>query len=139
MATGWQLKHIWDTLITCLFCSYQHTTPPQEEYRTHHQECYNILTNWDIFEHNDLEVHTSAVFSYIKPCFDTVTVVQNIRVYANQKAWMTSEVKMLLRDRGTAFRSGDGTQYKAARAKLKRGIKGAKAAYKKEDQEPFLQ
>lgn len=63
----------------CLFRSYQHTAPPQEEYQVHQQECYNILTNWVICEHYDLELHASAVFGYIKACFDTVTVVQNIR------------------------------------------------------------
>ena len=35
---------------------------------------------------------------------------------------MTREVQQLLKERKTAFRSGDGALYSAARANLKRGI-----------------
>ncbi|KAJ8349227.1 hypothetical protein AAFF_G00176710, partial [Aldrovandia affinis] len=44
---------------------------------------------------------------------------------------MTCHVRVLLRARDTAFRSGDGALYRAARAELKGGIKNAKADYKK--------
>ncbi|XP_026219544.1 phenylalanine--tRNA ligase, mitochondrial-like [Anabas testudineus] len=35
----------------------------------------------------------------------TVTIVKRIRVFPNQKPWMTSEVRLLLKGRNTAFRS----------------------------------
>lgn len=44
---------------------------------------------------------------------------------------MTKEVQCLLRARDSAFRSGDGAIYSAARANLKRGIQAAKADYRK--------
>ncbi|KAJ8358421.1 hypothetical protein AAFF_G00440060, partial [Aldrovandia affinis] len=44
---------------------------------------------------------------------------------------MSKEVRILLKDRNTAFRSGDRALYSAARANLKRGIRDAKAAYKR--------
>ncbi|KAJ8418873.1 hypothetical protein AAFF_G00003720 [Aldrovandia affinis] len=44
---------------------------------------------------------------------------------------MTCHVRVLLRASDTAFRSGDGALYRAARAELKGGIKNAKADYKK--------
>ncbi|KAJ8393730.1 hypothetical protein AAFF_G00057830 [Aldrovandia affinis] len=68
---------------------------------------------------------------------DNVTVDKRIRVYPNQKPWMTKEVQSLLRIRNTTFRSGDGAQYSAARANLKRGIRKAKTAYKKEIEDHF--
>ncbi|KAJ8383605.1 hypothetical protein AAFF_G00216780 [Aldrovandia affinis] len=54
---------------------------------------------------------------------DNVTVDTRIRVYPNQKPWMTKEVQSLLRIRDTTFRFGDGTQYSAAKANQKRGKK----------------
>ncbi|KAJ8386074.1 hypothetical protein AAFF_G00177630 [Aldrovandia affinis] len=44
---------------------------------------------------------------------------------------MSKEVRTLLKDHNTAFRSGDRALYSAARANLKRGIRDAKAAYKR--------
>ena len=93
------------------------------------QDCFES-TDWGVFEHQDLEQHTTAVLGYIKHCMDTVTVDKCIRVYPNKKPWMTREVQCLLRERDTAFRSGDAAMYSAARAKLKRGIREAKAAYR---------
>ncbi|KAJ8413772.1 hypothetical protein AAFF_G00063700 [Aldrovandia affinis] len=68
---------------------------------------------------------------------DNVTVDKHIRVYPNQKTWMTKEVQSLLRIRNTTFRFGDGAQYSAAKANLKRGIRKAKTAYKKKIEDHF--
>ena len=62
---------------------------------------------------------------------DTVTINKCIQVYPNQKPWMTGEVRTLLKARNTAFRCGDGAQYSAARASLRRGIRVAKTAYQR--------
>lgn len=43
---------------------------------------------------------------------------------------MTREANILLRERDTAFRSGDVEWYTEARASLKRGIQQAKTNYK---------
>lgn len=44
---------------------------------------------------------------------------------------MTKVVQCLLRERNTAFRTGDGALYSAARANLMRDIREAKAVYRK--------
>uniref|UniRef100_A0A3P9IGT3 Reverse transcriptase domain-containing protein n=1 Tax=Oryzias latipes TaxID=8090 RepID=A0A3P9IGT3_ORYLA len=92
------------------------------------QDCFE-RTNWDVFEHPDLEVFTDSVLCYIKNCIDTVTVDKQIRVYPNRKPWMNREVQQLLRERNTAFRSGDRVLYSSTRANLKRGIRKAKMEY----------
>src|SRR4029434_7919197 len=84
----------------------------------------------------DLEEYTGTVLSYINHCTDTVTAAKRIRVYPNQKPWMTSKVKTLLQERNSAFRSGDKALYSTARANLKRGIKDAKKAYKEKNRRP---
>ncbi|TWW75006.1 putative RNA-directed DNA polymerase from transposon BS [Takifugu flavidus] len=51
-------------------------------------------------------------------------------MYSNQKPWMNRDVRLLLKARNIAFRSGDAQTYSTARANLKRGIKKAKHGYK---------
>ncbi len=68
------------------------------------------------------------VLGYINHCTDTVTVDKYIWVYPNTKPWMTKKVLRLLRERDTAFRSGDRALNSAASVDLKRGIREAKAA-----------
>ncbi|KAM9802248.1 interferon gamma receptor 2 isoform X2 [Syngnathus typhle] len=96
------------------------------------QDCFD-RTNWGIFEHRDLNVFTDSVLCYIKHCTDTVTVDKPIRIYPNQKPWMTREVHWLLEERDTALslRSEDEALYSTARANLRRGIIEAQLAYKR--------
>ncbi len=94
------------------------------------QDCFD-KTNWEVFEHQDLELFTDSVLCYIKTCADTITVDKRIRIYPNQKPWMNRAVQQLLRERNTAFRSGDSELYSTARANLKRGIREAKADYRR--------
>ena len=84
-----------------------------------------------------MEEYTYIVLCYIKHCVDTVTVDRRIRVYQNQKPWMTKDVQTLLKERDTAFRSGDEVHYSAARICLKRGIREAKTAYKRKIEDHF--
>ncbi|KAJ8416974.1 hypothetical protein AAFF_G00328520 [Aldrovandia affinis] len=60
-----------------------------------------------------------------------VTVDKCIRVYPNQKPWMNREVQQLVKERNSAFRAGDRAHYSTARANLKRGIREAKADYRR--------
>ncbi|KAL0173817.1 hypothetical protein M9458_029785, partial [Cirrhinus mrigala] len=94
------------------------------------QDCFE-QTDWDMFKHQDLETFTGTVLDYIKFCIGNVTVDKNIRVFPNQKPWMTSQVRRLLKARDAVFRSGDRALYRAARADLKKGIKKAKTDYKR--------
>ncbi|KAL7844770.1 hypothetical protein SRHO_G00233090 [Serrasalmus rhombeus] len=50
---------------------------------------------------------------------------------------MNKEVQVPLRQRDTAFRSGDEAQYSATRADLKRGIRKAKLEYKRQIEDHF--
>lgn len=87
--------------------------------------------DWSIFKSQALEEHTAAVLAYIKHCTDTVISGKCIWVSANQKPWMTRKLNILLKERETAFRSGDVEWYSEARASLKRDIQQAKSNYKR--------
>lgn len=75
------------------------------------------------------------MLAYIKHCIDTVTVVKTIRVFPNEKPWMTGQVRALLRARDAAFRSGDRALYSRTRADLKEGISAAKADHRRRIEE----
>ncbi|KAL0199309.1 hypothetical protein M9458_007849, partial [Cirrhinus mrigala] len=68
--------------------------------------------------HTDLHEYTETVTAYIKKCIDDVTVTKTITTRANQKPWMTAEVRGLLKTRDDAFRSGDKAALKTVRANL---------------------
>ncbi len=99
------------------------------------QDCFQC-TDWNMFKeaatynnHTELQEYTETVTAYIKKCIDDVTVTKTISTRANQKPWMTTELRGLLKTRDEAFRSGDKAALKTARANLSCGIKNAKRSY----------
>ncbi len=99
------------------------------------QDCFQC-TDWNMFKeadtynnHTDLQEYIETVTAYIKKCMDDVTVTKTITTRANQKPWMTAEVRGLLKTRDEAVRSGDKAALKTARANLSCGIKNAKRSY----------
>nr|XP_057929088.1 uncharacterized protein LOC131129485 [Doryrhamphus excisus] len=75
------------------------------------QDCLQH-TDWDLFQHQDLETYTVTVLDYIKFCMGTVSVDKVIRIFPNQKPWMTSQVRSLPKACNSAFRSGDRALYR---------------------------
>ena len=67
---------------------------------------------------------------YINTNVNSVTTLKRITTFPNQKPWMNREVRLLLKARDIAFRSGDIQAYSSSRAVLKRGIKKAKHSHK---------
>ncbi|KAK0142423.1 hypothetical protein N1851_019868 [Merluccius polli] len=99
------------------------------------RDCFSD-TDWTIFEEDNIDTYSASVLFYIKCCMENITTTKQIRVFPNNKPWMTRGVRLLLKTRNTAFQTGV-QQYKAARANLKRGIKDAKAAYKQKIEDLF--
>ncbi|KAK2912409.1 hypothetical protein Q8A73_006522 [Channa argus] len=87
--------------------------------------------------HIDINCYTSSVLDHIHSTIDNVTTQKQITTYPNQKPWMDKEVRLLLKARNTAFRSGNAQAYSTSRANLKRGIKKAKHCYKLKIEEHF--
>ncbi|KAK3528504.1 hypothetical protein QTP70_000580 [Hemibagrus guttatus] len=65
-------------------------------------------------------IYTSSVLDHFNMCIDNLTTVKHVKHFPNQKPWMNSEVRLLLKARGAAFKSGDVQDYIRARAILKR-------------------
>ncbi|KAI4896487.1 hypothetical protein NFI96_008190 [Prochilodus magdalenae] len=70
------------------------------------------------------------VYTNIKEAFSTTPCLRSqIRTLPNQKPWMNSDVRSLLKARDAAFKSGNSEELKAARHNLKAGIRAAKHKY----------
>ena len=99
------------------------------------QDCFDS-TEWSIFSEaatydnvTNLDEYTESVIGYINKCTDDVTEVRTIRRRANQKPWLTGEVRALLRTRNEAFKSGDIAAFRLAKQNLTRGTREAKRQY----------
>ncbi|XP_078236763.1 uncharacterized protein LOC140702313 [Pogona vitticeps] len=92
------------------------------------QDCFRS-TDWALFEEDNVDTYASTVLFYIKSCINVVTTTRQVQVFSNNKPWLNREVCLLLKARNAAFHSDDELQYREARAKLKRGIRDAKAMY----------
>uniref|UniRef100_A0A3B5QBX0 Reverse transcriptase domain-containing protein n=1 Tax=Xiphophorus maculatus TaxID=8083 RepID=A0A3B5QBX0_XIPMA len=102
------------------------------------QDCFEH-TDWSVFRDGaDLEEYSSSVLSYVQFCTDAVLPVKTIKVFPNQKPWLDSTVRALLKARDAAYRSGDRLAYSRARSELKKGIKQAKLQYKQQIEEHFI-
>ncbi len=69
-------------------------------------------TDWNLFasratldSHTDVNTYTSSVLHHNR-CVEKVTTHKVIKMYPNQKPWMNKEVRLLLKTRDTAFKSG---------------------------------
>lgn len=51
------------------------------------QDCFD-RTNWEIFEHPDMELYCDSVSAGLDVALYTVSVEKCIRVYPNQNPWM---------------------------------------------------
>ncbi|KAI3372494.1 hypothetical protein L3Q82_022695 [Scortum barcoo] len=68
-----------------------------EEVSSAIQDCFEC-TDWEVFkEGTDLDGYTSSVLSHLKFCTDAVLPTKTIKVFPNQKPWLDSTVKPLLK------------------------------------------
>lgn len=72
--------------------------------------------------HTDLNTCT-FVLDYITTPVDNVTTLKPVNFFPNQKPWMNSDVRLLLKVRDAALKAGDAEAYGIARSNLKRGIR----------------
>ncbi|KAK2918358.1 hypothetical protein Q8A73_002729 [Channa argus] len=101
------------------------------------QDCF-ALTDWDVFkaaatlEDSSVSVQDYAeyVTGYISTCVDNIVPTIQIRKFPNQKPWINSQVRQMLRTRSLAIRSSNETEYKAARYGLRKAITAAKRQYR---------
>ena len=93
--------------------------------------------DWDMFRcssGNNVCEYAGVVTSFVATVTDQVIPMVKVKVFPNQKPWVDRSVRVALRERSTAYNSGllsgDMTEYKASRYRLRRVIANAKRGYR---------
>lgn len=85
-------------------------------------------TDWDVFldASERIDEVTDAVHAYISFCLDLIVPQKTIKIFPNNKPWMTKSVKSVLNEKKIAFQSGNTVTYKTVQKKLQKEIPESK-------------
>ncbi|KAM4582719.1 uncharacterized protein V3H82_006706 [Fundulus diaphanus] len=107
------------------------------------QDCFEC-SDWDMFKaaatYEDMiniDEYAMTVSAYISKCIEDVSATKTIITRANQRPWITAEVRQALKARNSAFKSGYKDALRTARANLNRAIRLAKRNHSQKIQELF--
>ena len=80
------------------------------------QRCFD-WSDWTVFEDSakDIDELTDTVCSYITFCEDIVIPKKYVKVYPNNKPWVTKSLKNALNRKQKAFLKGDETETKGSK------------------------
>ncbi|KAK0139208.1 hypothetical protein N1851_024135 [Merluccius polli] len=90
-------------------------------------------TDWTVFyddEDSNVDNIAECVTAYINFCTDMIIPCKTIKSFANNKPWVTKEIKAAINNKKRAFRKGDKNKLKLAQKNLKRAIRQGKRKYK---------
>lgn len=90
-----------------------------------------------MFFDDDLGSISDKVTCYINYCVESVIPHKQMKIFPNNKLWVTREVKAAINRKKAAFLSGDRDRIKTAQKELKRVIKQGKFKYKERVEEPM--
>lgn len=97
-------------------------------------------TDWNVFFDNyngDIDFLTDSITSYVMFCLDSVIPTKTVRVYTNNKPWLTKELKQILVHKKYAFMQGNKIEMKSLSKQFQSKVKTGKAAYKEKMEERF--
>ncbi|KAI3375444.1 hypothetical protein L3Q82_003694 [Scortum barcoo] len=92
------------------------------------KDCFET-TDWEALQgsHSEnMEEMVDCTTDYINFCMDTVVPVRSVRCFANNKPWITSDIKGLLNQKKKAFKDGDTQELKQIQKELRVQLREAK-------------
>ncbi len=103
------------------------------------QDCFD-RTEWDIFKTScvDSDELADVVSSYIHFCEESVIPRKNVRIYSNNKPWVTKSLKHVLNEKKLFFYQGTDLEKRQVNKEVKREIRRAKMKYKASVEEKFI-
>jgi hypothetical protein len=102
------------------------------------QGCYEC-TDWDMFieSSNSVDKATDVISSYITFCEDTIIQKKEVKIFPNNKPWISKSLKRTINEKKIAFQSGNKEERKKVQKKLREEIKKAKLEYKEKVEQQF--
>ena len=96
-------------------------------------------TNWEVLtdSSSSLEEAVDVGTSYMLFCEDSVIPTKTVKVYPNNKPWVTKKLKGVLNEKKRAFMISDKAEGKRIQSELNNQIKNAKTEYKDKIERQF--
>ena len=81
---------------------------------------------------NDTDINTNLdIFnSYFHFCLEMIVPNKKVKIYPNNKPWVSKEIKTILNEKRNIMQNGITTQLKQVQKKLKKKISESKRQYK---------
>ena len=98
-------------------------------------------TDWDIFidSAKDIDELTVCVSDYINFCSEIAAPPRQVKVYPNNKPWITAEIKQVINRNKKVFGEGNKGELKLIQKELNFVIKREKKVYKNKLESKFCQ
>ena len=95
------------------------------------QGCFTC-TDWNVFTDSaeDLDEAVEVISDYIRFCEDTVIPKKTVKIFSNNKPWVTKDLKQLLNEKKRVFHVGTKDEQRQVQKRLKHKIWECKMAYK---------
>ena len=102
------------------------------------QGCFEC-TDWSVFIDSAGDVNTTAdaVCDYINFCVDSVIPVRTVKIYSNNKPWVSKNIKHVLNRKKKAFEESDREELKRVQKELRSEIRKGKIEYRKKIEQNF--
>lgn len=96
-------------------------------------------TDWSVFQEacSDLSELVDTVSSYILFCEEICVETKEVKFYPNNKPWVTKELKGMIREKRTVFKTGNMVNYRELQGELEAEIKRCKSVYKNKIEDMF--
>ena len=98
----------------------------------------NVLAGTLNYVSNNIHTNIDTVTSYISFCQDLCIPQKTVKVFGNDKPWFTRNLKIKLKQKDEAFKSGDRALYKKAKCSFEKAIREAKTDYRRKLEGQFL-
>ena len=99
------------------------------ESREQLKACFD-WTNWEIFQEGSLEEMTTVTNDYINFCVQLVVPTKEIKIYPNNKSYVTRDIIQVINTRKVAFKNKDYGALKQTGKELKIKLRKAKLAHR---------
>ncbi len=96
-------------------------------------------TDWNVFLESSVDVDeaTDVVTEYIQFCENMIIPSKNVKIYPNNKPWVTKALKGTINEKKVAFQTGNKEERRKVQRKLRDEIRAAKLEYKQKVERQF--
>ena len=90
-------------------------------------------TDWAVFvdASRDVDELTDCVTDYVSFCVDNVVPKKTVKIYSNNKPWVTKDIKQVLNKKKRAFKDRSSGDMKEIQREVQNVIRKGKKEYRK--------